>query len=101
MKIANSNLKKYFAELVAEVNNGISLSDPSIDTEMGTKDDGNNGDSTGGQDKDEDETSNEETRRNTSDASERQLADRILAPTILRWCFPNISRCPKRGRHFT
>jgi hypothetical protein len=45
MEIAHPNLKDYSAELVAEGNNGILLPDISIDAEMGTKDDDNNGDS--------------------------------------------------------
>jgi hypothetical protein len=47
METTHSNLKGLLCELIAEGNNDVSLPDISIDTEMGTKDDDNNGDSTG------------------------------------------------------
>lgn len=87
MKIAHSNLKEYFTELVAEVNSGISLSDSSIDTEMRTKDDDNNGDITGDQNEDENETSNEDNPSNPSDASEQHSAlTEFWLPQSLRRC---------------
>lgn len=87
MKIAHANLKEYFAELVTEGNNGISLSEPSIDREMGTKDNDNIGDGTDDQDEEEDETSNEDYPSKTSDASEQQSAlTEFWLPQSLRRC---------------
>ena len=87
MKIAHSNLKEYFTELVAEVNSGISLSDSSIDTEMRTKDDDNNGDITGDQNEDENQTSNEVNPSNLPDASEQHSAlTEFWLPQSLRRC---------------
>ena len=62
-------MKDYFEELLTawEGSNGISLTDPSIDTEIGAKDVDNNGDSAGDQYEDEDEGKNQ---GNASDASE-------------------------------
>lgn len=88
MGIVHSNLKDYFTELVAKVNDLISSPDPSIDAEMETKDD-NNGDSSGdddNQDDDHTETSNEDTvvdPSNASDTSE-QLAE---PPQALMECW--------------
>jgi hypothetical protein len=89
MGIAHFNLKDYFAELVEEGSNGISLPDPSIDAETGTKDD-NNGDGTGDQDEDEDEdeTSSEDNPSNAADASEQssQALTGLWLPQSLRRC---------------
>ena len=85
MKIAHANLKEYFVELVTEGNNGISLSEPSIDREMGTKDNDNISDGT--DDQDEDETSNEDYPSKASDASEQQSAlTEFWLPQSLRRC---------------
>ena len=87
MGISHSNIKDHFADLVEDGGNGISSSDPSIDTEMGTNDD-NNGDGTGDQDEDEDKTSNEDNPSNTSDASEQssQALTELWLPQSLRRC---------------
>ena len=85
MKIAHANLKEYFVELVTEGNNGISLSEPSIDREMGMKDNDNISDGT--DDQDEDETSNEDYLSKASDASEQQSAlTEFWLPQSLRRC---------------
>ena len=87
MGLAHFNLKDYFAKLLQEGGNGISLPDPSVDTETGTKDD-NKDDSTGNQDEDEDETSNEDNPSNASDASEQssQALTELWLPQSMRRC---------------
>jgi hypothetical protein len=71
---------------IAHSNNGISSPDPSIDTEMGTKDDDN-----GYQDEDVDETLNEDNNpSNASDAKRTpDYSSRALIPIrtkILIFC---------------
>ena len=85
MGIAHSNVKDYFAELLAEGSNDISLPDPSIDAEMGTKDDDDNSDNAGDRNEDEDETSNGANPVNASDASEQALTE-LWLPQSLRRC---------------
>jgi hypothetical protein len=93
MGIAHSNLKAYFAEMVTEGSNDISLPDPSIDTDMEIKgDDDNNGDSEGDQYEEEDEVSNEDNHCNTSDSTEPQSAKPSQALTEL-WHPQSLRRC--------
>lgn len=91
MGITHSNLKDYFAKLVTD-NNDISLSDPSIDTEMGVHGNDSNRNSAGHQCEDEDDASNEGNACKASDTSEEQSAKPSQAMTEM-WLPQSLRRC--------
>jgi len=88
MGIAHLNSNDCFVE----GSNGISLPDPPIDTEMGTKDDDDNGDSAGDQGEDEDKSSNEDNHMNASEQSSQSLTELWLPQSLRRCLLPKYFR---------